>query len=417
MPGRTWVIAPDADSLKRRWDKLMHAPKDEMEELFQPHQVRGQLADRHVMKKVSKGLHGHEPRTQAVGDDKGPCVKPVRYAFRSFDRQWIIPDNRLINRPNPQLWEWHSDQQVYLTAPSDRSPTGGPAITFTAIVPDLHHYHGRGGRVFPLWKEGEASEPNVWTALLSVLSGRYGRRVSEEELMAYLAGVAAHPAFTARFQADLVQPGLRIPLTADAALFDEAAQIGRRVIWLHTFGERFSSPKEGRPKGPPRLPKDRAPRIPAKGAIPDSPDMMPEAIDYDASQQRLLIGGGYVELVPPAVWNYEVSGKHVVRQWFSYRQKDRSRPIMGDRRPPSKLTEIQPDHWLAEYTTELIDLLNVLGLLVELEPQQSQLLDRICDGPLISIPELNGSEALESPRRRATRKPARGQRTLPEEPF
>ncbi len=38
------------------------------------------------------------------------------------------------------------------------------------------------------------------------------------------------------------------------------------------------------------------------------------------------------------------SGKHVVRQWFSDRQKDRSRPIMGDRRPPSKLGEVQPDH-------------------------------------------------------------------------
>ncbi len=57
-----------------------------------------------------------------------------------------------------------------------------------------------------------------------------------------------------------------------------------------------------------------------------------------------------------------MSGKHVLRQWFSDRQKDRSRPIMGDRRPPSKLGEVQPDHWPADYTTDLIDLLSVLGL-------------------------------------------------------
>jgi len=31
-------------------------------------------------------------------------------------------------------------------------------------------------------------------------------------------------------------------------------------------------------------------------------------------------------------------------------------------RTPSKLEEIQADHWLAEDTTDLIDLLNVLGL-------------------------------------------------------
>ncbi|MDZ7617604.1 MAG: hypothetical protein U1E05_11400 [Patescibacteria group bacterium] len=36
-----------------------------------------------------------------------------------------------------------------------------------------------------------------------------------------------------------------------------------------------------------------------------------------------------MERVPPAVWHYDVSGKHVPRQWFTYRQKDRSRPIMG----------------------------------------------------------------------------------------
>jgi len=47
-------------------------------------------------------------------------------AFGPFDRQWIIPDNRVINRPNPELWGSRSTQQIYLTAPSDRSPTNGP---------------------------------------------------------------------------------------------------------------------------------------------------------------------------------------------------------------------------------------------------------------------------------------------------
>jgi hypothetical protein len=51
---------------------------------------------------------------------------------------------------------------------------------------------------------------------------------------------------------------------------------------------------------------------------------------------------------------------------------NRERPILGDRRQPSLLGDIQPDHWLAEYTTELVNLLNVLGLLVELEPGQAR---------------------------------------------
>ena len=88
------------------------------------------------------------------------------------------------------------------------------------------------------------------------------------------------------------------------------------------------------------------------------------------------------------MWNYEVSGKQVLLQWFSYRKANRERPIIGDRRPPSPLGDIQPDYWLAEYTTELINLLNVVNLLIDLEPKQSELLEKICAGPLISVDEL-----------------------------
>jgi hypothetical protein len=70
------------------------------------------------------------------------------------------------------------------------------------------------------------------------------------------------------------------------------------------------------------------------------------------------------------------------------RPRRRERPIMGDRRPPSKLGEIQPDHWLAEYTSELLDVLHVLGRLVALERRQADLLDRISAGVLISWDEL-----------------------------
>ena len=121
---------------------------------------------------------------------------------------------------------------------------------------------------------------------------------------------------------------------------------------------------------------------------------MPDSIEYDGAKRRLLIGSGYVENVAPEMWNYEVSGKQVLRQWFSYRKANRERPIIGDRRPPSKLGEIQPEHWLAEYTTELINLLNVIGQLVGLEHAQAELLEQVCSGHAISIEELRAAGAL-----------------------
>lgn len=98
-------------------------------------------------------------------------------------------------------------------------------------------------------------------------------------------------------------------------------------------------------------------------------------------------------------------------QWFSYRKQNRERPLIGDRRKPSALCDIQPDHWLPEYTTELLNVLNVLGLLIDLEPTQAQLLEEVCAGSLISETELKQAGALASPiKPKATKKP---QNTIP----
>jgi hypothetical protein len=127
------------------------------------------------------------------------------------------------------------------------------------------------------------------------------------------------------------------------------------------------------------------------------PAEAPTARRHDESKRRLLVGPGFIDNVPPAVWAYDVSGKQVLTQWFSYRKRTRDRPIIGDRRPPSKLGDIQPDGWLAEYTTELLNVLHVLAALVELEPAQAALLDRICSGPLIPAAELADRGALRVP--------------------
>ena len=216
MPGRTWIIAPDAASLNARWLRLT-SEKDELMKklLFHPHEG----GDKTLSKPSKDGLAGHEHRSESVENDKKTAIGPSRYGFRSFDRQWIIPDARLINRPNPTIWNSYSARQLYLTALDAHSPSSGPAVTFTALIPDLHHYKGSfGGRVRPLWRDGAATDSNIKPALLMYLAKIYGRSVKPEDLMAYVAAVMAHPAFATRFRSDLVQPGLRVPFTADTKL-------------------------------------------------------------------------------------------------------------------------------------------------------------------------------------------------------
>ena len=52
---------------------------------------------------------------------------------------------------------------------------------------------------------------------------------------------------------------------------------------------------------------------------------------------------------------------------------------------------------MPEYSTELLELLNVLGLLTDMEPAQADLLVRICAAPLLTVQELTASGALEKP--------------------
>ena len=397
MPGRTWVIAPDQATLEQRWKRLRAESDDTTKEaLFHPHLRNGKPGDRHLHKPLGDGLRGHEFRPQPVAKDSKGVIRPARYGFRSFDQQWIIPDKRLINQANPTLWENHSGEQVYMTTLQDHAPSRGPAVTFSGAIPDLHHYNGRGGRVFPLWADRKRQTSNVKAGLLRDVAEALGMTVSAPDMMAYFAAVAAHPSYTVQFQADLVQPGLRFPLTAEAGLWAEAVELGREIIWLHCFGQRFADAAAGRRKSAPRMPAGQRPVIPRAGAIPTNPDQFPNRIEYNAEARRLNVGSGFIDNVQPAMWEYEVSGKQVLPQWFSYRRLERSRPIIGSRRAPSTLEKIQPDGWLAEYTTELMNILHVLGRLVTLEPRQTDLLTRICGGGLLRADDLRARGAFES---------------------
>ncbi|RAO25502.1 hypothetical protein ONO23_05854 [Micromonospora noduli] len=393
MPGRTWVIAPDQWTLSQRWHALTAAKQADKPDLLSEHN-----RDRRVDTVLSEGLPGFPATRTPIGAETGPCPTPVRIGYRSFDRQWIIPDKRVINQPNPILWSVRSRHQVYLTALQRTAPKSGPAATFTHEVPDIDHYKGSfGGRAYPMWLDSDGQVPNVVPGLLEHLSTVHGAAVAVPDLFAYLAAVLAHPAFAATFADDLSTPGLRVPLSADPALFSRAVDIGQRVLWLHSYGQRFDNAAADRPRRSPRLGPDTAPKLIAGGGIPSDPDRMPDGrLGYDADKGELIVGDGRIGNVTPDMRAYQVSGVNVLDKWFSYRRRTRERPMIGDRRV-SALNSIQLDHWPDDYTTELIDLLNVLGLLIELEPAQAALLDEIIAGPLVTVDKLEQADVLPVP--------------------
>ena len=92
--------------------------------------------------------------------------------------------------------------------------------------------------------------------------------MAPEELFAYATRVLATPAYVRRFWEELTLPGPRIPLTRDPALFARAAELGRRLLWLHTYGQRFVPVGVRAGKVPPGKARCKAGTARGAGGVP-----------------------------------------------------------------------------------------------------------------------------------------------------
>ncbi|GIF49195.1 hypothetical protein Afe04nite_37340 [Asanoa ferruginea] len=382
--GRTWVYAPDRETLERRWRTFTRARTGDRRRMLP------ESRDRTVATVVGP-LPGFPASERTLADDVGPPLTPVRVAYRAFDRQWLIPDSRLMVMPRPPLWAVRSAEQIYLTEQNSQAIDSGPGVVFTQLIPDLHHYNGRSGRVFPLYCSATRTSPNVTPGLDDILLNAHGSRPSAADLFAYVAAVVAHPSYTRRFATQLQNPGVRVPLTADAGLWREAVALGNDILWLQTFGESRTDPETARP--PFRSFVDaHTPKVVAE--IPDAEGNLPMDISYDLASRTLVVGTGRIHPVSPEVWDYDVGGMRIVRHWFNYRSADQRY-----RRRSSVLDDDTSQSWSAELTNELLEIITVLEQLVALESRQSVILNRVCAGPLISFAALTEAAVLPvSPR-------------------
>ncbi len=378
---RTWPIGPTKGVLEERWKCLVGGP--DRERFFK------ETRDRKINVSYPP-LMPYGPILPPVAlAGNADFTSPVRYGYRSFDRQYIIPDNRLADYLRPVLWQIKDERcQTFFATLSTKALGAGPALTVSAHVPDLDFFSNRGGKdVLPFFRDPGAPHANIMPGLIDKVLNIYKKRISPEELPAYIYAVLAHPEYTARFAAELANREIRVPLTRSPELFFRAAEFGKGLIWLHTYGERFSG--KGRAQG--KVPVGRAKCL---GAVPEEEDGYPNEFRYDTEKKVLHVGKGTFGPVEREVYEFEVSGLKVVKSWLGYRMKDRS----GKKSSP--LDDIRPRIWTREFTRELLELLWVLEKTIEGYPEQKRIFDEILAGPLILASELPPvpPEAREAPR-------------------
>ena len=381
--GRGWVRSAHPDVLTARWQRLAGAPADQRSALF------GASRARTVDSAVAQ-LPGQRTPSVRLARDPGPCPEPVRIRHGAFDRLWLLPDQRVLDAARPELWRVADAAQLFACV--QPPGVGGPAVAFSAELPDGHR-PGRGpGRIHPLYRRPGGQDPNLAPGLTGYLSELLGRAVGPEELLAWTAAVTGAAGSPDSPGAPRPGEGVPVPLTDDPELWAEGVALGHQVLRLHTFGRTGGGQQAG-DRHPPdrfRLPDGRRP------FVRERVTGFPEELDHDTEGEALLLGTGRIAPVPRAAWTVEAAGVPVLSSWFAARSVD-------PEAKPGSLEALGLSGWPQQFTAELIELATVLTLLAELRPQQAALLGRL-RGARIGAAELREAGVLPVPDR--SRRPA-----------
>lgn len=366
---RTWPIGETRELLKRRWQQLLTIPSNKRGPAMRQ-------TDARTINKPEPAIDDNTVTLPPIAAIKAGTVplEPWQYAFRSFDRQWVLPDTRLCDRPRPDLQRAHSNRQIYMTSLLTKVLGEGSSVVATALIPDLDYFCNRGAKdVIPLWRDKNGAQANITGNLLDALTAEYGQAVAAEDLFAYCYALLSAPDYVQRYWDELTIPGPRVPITKDIALFKRGVVLGKRLIWLHTFGERFVPAG----KKPGKLPAGSA-RI-AIGT-PTDVARYPKHFTYSPATQELKVGDGVFSHVRPDIWNFSVSGLKIVDSWLGYRM------LVRTGKKSSPLDDLRPNGW--QFDDELLELLWMLEASLDALPDATALLQEVLASTLFTASEL-----------------------------
>ena len=394
-PNKTWVYAPAETVLRERWVELIEGNDLEVRtERFKETPSTSIFKG----KKPLPGKDTFQGSRESLNDQiarevipDAPNIVPVGY--RSFDRQYILADSRLLERERPELWEHRVPGQIFIVEQHAHYPKAGPGLHFSTLIPDLDAFNNRGGRAHPVLNV--SGVPNLTEPAKQMLRERFGDN-APGNLVYYLAALTGHPGYVRTFDKPLQQAGIRVPLTADPELWERAVQLGKQVVWLHTYGER-GEPLPGM-KYLHQIPEGAdyvlpTPTVDMGKTMPEKkPSFSPDPVDSLSEEKNnpamgtVSFGRARCENVEKRVFDYTIGGNQVLGLWAKYRLKK------PETKWSSSLNDIVQREWPEAWSEEYERLLYTLTHLVHLEPAQEKLLDEVLAGEQIFREEFVDTE-------------------------
>ncbi len=394
-PNRTWVYAPSESILQERWAELIEGTDLKVRaERFKETASIGIARGKDPLSGVDTFQGSKESLNDQIVRELIPDTPNiVQVGYRSFDRQYILADSRLLHRASPDLWEHRVPGQIFIVEQNAHYPKAGPGLYFSALIPDMDAFNNRGGRAHPVLNVN--GTPNLTEPAAQMLHERFGDN-APGDLVYYLAALTGHPGYVRTFDKPLQQAGIRIPLTADPELWERAVQLGKQIVWLHTYGER-GEPLPGMqylhqlPEGADyTLP---TPTVDMGKTMPEKkPSFSPDPVDSLSEEKNnpamgtVSFGQARCENVEKRVFDYTIGGNQVLGLWAKYRLKK------PETKWSSSLNDIVQREWPEAWSEEYERLLYTLTHLVHLEPAQEKLLDEVLAGEQIFREEFVDTE-------------------------
>ncbi len=150
--------------------------------------------------------------------------------------------------------------------------------------------------------ENKEKKPNIELKIYNKLEGTFGQKLSPEDILNYIYGVFYSNTYRETYAKFLEYDFPRVPFTADSALFQQMAALGKRLVDLHLL----RSPELDQPIA----------RFEGKGE-----DRTVTTPKYDPKTKRLWINATYYfEGITPEVWQYQIGGYQVLDKYLKARK-------------------------------------------------------------------------------------------------
>ena len=150
--------------------------------------------------------------------------------------------------------------------------------------------------------ESDNKKPNISPKIYNGIENAYGQKISPEDILNYIYGVFYSNIYRETYAEFLEYDFPRVPFTADGALFQQIAALGKRLIDLHLL----RSPELEQPIA----------RFEGKGE-----DLTITTPKYDPKTSRVWINAThYLEGIAPEVWHYQIGGYQVLDKYLKERK-------------------------------------------------------------------------------------------------